>query len=420
MEPTQQLYVGTDMKLTKIQQSILDDTSRFKIIIAGRRGGKSYASIASLAKHARYPNKKCMYIAPTYRMAKQIIWEDLKQMLREVNWLKKINESELTVTLVNSSTIMLRSADNPDSIRGVGLDYVVIDEAADIPKLQDTWQAVIRPTLSDRNGHAMIISSPKGKGFLYTLYNDAKHLEDWSSWQYTTAQGGLVTEEELAQARLDMDERTYKQEYEAQFVDYAGRIYYAFDDHNITDLDFEVDGRVPVHVGMDFNISPLCAVIAHQHLDGLHIYDEIEIFGTDTETMAKEIQQRYPGRRIICYPDASGAQRRTSAGGRTDHIILKNCGFQLKVGSVNPSIKDRIASVNAACKSVAGISRLTISPKCSKIINALRKHVYAEGTRTPEKHSGLDHLNDALGYMVNNLYPVKIDSKGKYNVRRTF
>lgn len=408
------------MKLTEIQKSILDDSSRFKIIIAGRRGGKSYASIASLAKHARYPGKKCMYIAPSYRMAKQIIWEDLKQLLRDANWLKKINESELTVTLVNGSTIMLRSADNPDSIRGVGLDYVVIDEAADIPKLQDTWQAVIRPTLSDRNGHAMIISSPKGKGFLYTLYNDAKHLEDWSSWQYTTAQGGLVSEQELQQARLDMDERTYKQEYEAQFVDYAGRIYYAFDDHNIQDMQFNVDERTPVHVGMDFNISPLCAVIAHQHTGGIHIFDELEIFGTDTETMAKELQQRYPGRRIVCYPDASGAQRRTSAGGRTDHIILKNCGFQLKVGSVNPSIKDRIASVNSACKNVEGTSRLTISPKCTKTINALRKHVYTEGTRTPEKNSGLDHLNDALGYMINNLYPVRVEVSSRPKVVRTF
>jgi len=406
------------MQLTDLQSEIIQHPARFKCLIAGRRFSKTFIAMNSLAKHARYPNTKCMYVAPSYRMAKQIVWEDLKDMLRERCWAKKINESDLSITLVNGSTILLRSADNPDSIRGIGLDFVVIDEAADVS--EEAWRAVIRPTLSDRHGEALIIGTPKGRNWLYDVYNDAKHLADWHSWQKTTLDGGQVTEEEILQAQRDMDDRTFKQEYMATFVEYSGLIYYAFGDHNIQTMQFATDSRTPVHVGMDFNISPLCAVIGHQHLEGVHIYDEIEIHGSDTETMAKEIQQRYPGRRIICYPDASGSQRRTSAGGRTDHIILKNAGFQLRVGSVNPSVKDRIGSVNAACKSVDGNTRLTIDPKCVKLINALRKHVYSEGTRQPEKNSGLDHLNDALGYMVNNLYPVTVDIGTRSNkiVRR--
>lgn len=407
------------MKLTPIQQDILNNESRFKIVIAGRRGGKSYASIASLAQHARYPNTKCMYVAPSYRMAKQIVWEDLKKLLLEKNWAKKINESELTVTLVNNSQIFLRSADNPDSIRGIGLDYVVLDEAADIPKLEDTWQAVIRPTLSDRQGSAMIISSPKGKGHLYELYNNAKHLNDWHSWQYTTEQGGLVAKEELEQARQDLDERTYKQEYQAEFVDYSGVIYYAFSEHNIKELQFDL-GQIPIHVGIDFNVDPGCAVIGMQHRDGLHIFDELEIWGTDTAEMTREIQLRYPNRTVFAYPDASGAQRRTSAGGITDHIILKNAGFKLKVGSQNPAVKDRIASVNSACKSIDGKTKLTVHPKCKKVINALRKHTYKEGSRQPEKDTGLDHFCDAVGYLVNNVYPVRVDVINTYrNISRS-
>ena len=395
------------MKLTKLQQEIIEHPARFKVIVAGRRAGKSYASIASLAKHARYPNKKCMYVAPSYRMAKQIVWEDLKEQLREKRWIKKINESELTLTLVNGSTIFLRSADNPDSIRGIGLDYVVIDEAADIQ--EEAWRAVIRPTLSDRQGHAMIISSPKGRNFLYDLFQDAKHLDDWHSWQFTTAQGGIVTPEEIEDAKRDLDDRTYKQEYEAQFVDYSGRIYYAFDDHNIKTMQFGVDPRFALHVGIDFNVDPGCAVIGYQHSNGLHVYDEIEIFGTNTQEIVKEIQYRYPGRRFICYPDAAGAQRRTSSG-VTDHIILKNAGFELKVGSINPSVKDRIASVNSLCKLQDEQTRFTVDPKCSKLINALRKHTYKEGTRQPDKTSGLDHFCDAIGYMINHLYPVTLHS----------
>ncbi len=111
-------------------------------------------------------------------------------------------------------------------------------------------------------------------------------------------------------------------------------------------------------------------------------------------------------RKIIVYPDAAGAQRKTSAGGVTDHIILQNAGFKLCVGSINPSVKDRIAAVNSVCKSNDGNSRLSVDPNCKKTIECLRKQVYKEGTRQPEK-SGYDHMNDALGYLVNHLYPLR-------------
>lgn len=397
------------MQLTDIQKEILEHPARFKVVVAGRRAGKSYASIASLAKHARFPNKRCLYIAPTYRMAKQIIWDDLKGFLSDVNWVRKINESELTITLVNGSTIMLRSADNPDSIRGIGVDHLVIDEAADIPRLEDTWRAVIRPTLSDRSGSALIVGTPKGRNFYYDLYNDAKHQPDWHSWQFTTAQGGIVSQAELDQAKRDLDDRTYRQEFEATFVEFTGQIYYAFGDHNIQSMAVPVDQRVPLHVGIDFNYSPLCAVIAWQHGAGIHIFDEIEIFGSDTQSVAQEIQRRYPSRTYFAYPDASGAQKRTSAGGLTDHIILHNAGFKLRVGNTNPAVKDRISAVNSALKAGNAKPKLTVDPACTRVINSMRKHCYAEGTRQPEKDSGYDHFNDAVGYMINQLYPLTLD-----------
>ena len=394
------------MILTEPQKEILNYPARFKVVVSGRRFGKTYASIASLAKHASKPNSKVMYVAPSYRMAKQIVWEDLKEMLRSKNWIKKINESELTITLVNASIIMLRSVDNPDSIRGLGLDHVVIDEAADVSSLDEAWNAVLRPCLSDREGSALIISSPKGRGYLYDLYQNEQRLEDWKSWQYTTIQGGNVTAEEIATAKAQLDERTFKQEYLAQWVDYSGLIYYAFGEHNIVQRDNLLEPGTMLHVGIDFNVDPGCAVIATKTQSGLHIIDELEMYGTNTQEMCAEIQRKYSNRRTIVYPDASGAQRRTSAGGITDHIILSNAGFQLKVGAVNPAVKDRIAAVNSVLKH--DNNRLTIDPKCVKVINGLSKHVYKEGTRQPEKDSGLDHFNDALGYMVNHLFPLNL------------
>ena len=395
------------MQLTPAQKEIINDSARFKVAACGRRFGKTYASIAAMAKIGRFPNKKILYVAPSYRMAKQIVWDDLKQMLSAKRWIKRINESELTITLINSSQIFLRSADNPDSIRGIGVDFVVIDEAADIPDLENTWNAVIRPTLSDREGGALIIGSPKGRDFFYDMYEHAKTAENWNCWQYTTAQGGNVSEAELAQAQQDLDERTYAQEYLSEFVTVTNIIYYAFTDDNLQTLP-ESDERTPLHIGMDFNVDPGCAVVAIQNKEGnLHVFDEIEIYGTNTHEMIAEIERRYPSRKKFVYPDASGSQRRTSANGITDHILLKNAGYKLCVGSVNPAVADRIAAVNSAFRAVSGKIRLTVDPKCRKLLDSIRKHTYKEHTRIPAKDTGYDHFNDALGYLVNHQMPIR-------------
>jgi hypothetical protein len=185
-----------------------------------------------------------------------------------------------------------------------------------------------------------------------------------------------------------------------------------------------LDPNTMLHIGWDFNIDPGCAVIAVKTRFGLHIIDELEMYGTNTQEMCAEIQRKYRNRRSIAYPDASGSARKSSAGGITDHIILSNAGFQLKVGAVNPAVKDRIASVNSVLKE--DNIRLTIDPNCVKVINGLSKHVYKEGTRQPEKDSGLDHFNDALGYMVNHLFPLNIRPRTNHlnplgqKARRTF
>jgi len=395
------------MKLTPKQKEILNCEKRFICVVSGRRGGKSYSAIASLAKHARYPNSTCLYVAPTHGMCRQVLWKPLKELMLAKKWAKKINESNLEITLINNSIIMLRSADTPDRLRGLSLTHCVIDEASDISA--ETWSMVIRPALADQQGSALIITTPKAKGWVYDVFENAKTLNDWYSMSYTTAEGGLVSEEEIAQAKLDMDERTFKQEFLAEWVDFEGQIYYAFGDHNIQEKPIIQEARTPLHVGGDFNWSPLVAVIGQQTQEGIHIFDEIQLHGSDTGEMAKEIQQRYPGRKIIFYPDSSGKAHKTSAlGGVTDHIILKNAGFELRVGSTNPAVKDRIASVNSVCKK--DNCRLTIDPKCKHIIEGLRKHVYQEGTRQPEKNNGAtdySHFNDALGYLVNWLYPLK-------------
>jgi len=389
------------MKLSEPQKIISSDESRFRVVVAGRRFGKSFLSINELAKYARIPNRKCLYVAPTYRQAKTVIWDELKNQLYAVNWVKKINESELMIHLVNNSTIAIRSSDNKEALRGAKYDFIVLDECADMDP--ETFYSVLRPTLSDTKGHALFIGSPKGRNWFYDLWVQAGATQDWGAHQFSTLDGGNVDAEEIEAAKRDMDERQFQQEYLASFVDYAGVIYYAFKEENIKEFDHsKLTPRTPLHVGIDFNINPMSAVIGVILGDVMHIIDEVEIYSSNTMELINEIKSRYPHRIILAYPDASGGSLKTSAAGMSDHLFLRNAGFTVKVGKTNPPIVDRINAVNSMLCNSNNERKLLIDPKCKSLRNCLIKHTYKPGTRQPEKDGATDfsHMNDALGYAV--------------------
>ncbi len=392
------------MKLTKPQTKIYDDSARFRVVVAGRRFGKTFLSTAEiLSKALTAKNQHVWYVAPTYKAAKEIAWEMLiEQIPRE--YIAKTNESSLTIYLLNGSTISLKGAEKPDNLRGRSLDFVVLDEFADMRP--QAWYEVLRPSLSDRGGSAVFIGTPKGRNHFYDLYGKGLDGDDgWSSHQYTTIEGGNVAQAEIESAKADLDERTFEQEYGAKFVNYSGIIYYGFKREE--SVARHTDDLGVIHVGMDFNIDPMSAVLMARHGDILHVFDEIVLFGSNTDEMVDEIRQRY-GRqsRVIIYPDPASRQRKTSAGGRTDLSILQNAGFEVRAKTSHSQIRDRINAVNARLQSSDGKRRLYVDPKCKKVIESLERHTYKEGTSQPEK-DGFDHMNDALGYAVDYLFPIK-------------
>ena len=392
------------MPLTPAQTKIFDSDARFRVVSAGRRFGKSFLSIWEMARAARHPGKNIFYIAPSYRQAKQIIWDTLKHELGKRNWIKRVNESDLSVTLKNNSKISLRSADNPDSMRGVSLDMAILDEAAFMKK--ETWTEVIRPALSDKQGNALFITTPKGRNWIYDLHTEAKIMDDWSAFQFTTIQGGNVLPEEVEAAKRELDEKTFRQEYEATFETYSGLIYYNFDPlRNVKHSDMEITDRTLIHAAIDFNVDPMSCALATVQDNHIHIFAEIILSGSNTYELAEEINTRFPNNRIWAYPDASGQARKTNSN-TSDHNILRQAGFVLKVGRSNPPVVDRIAAVNSSLLSSTGDVKLTIAPKCKQVIKGLNNQVYKEGTRIPDKDSGFDHTNDAVGYLVNAVNPV--------------
>lgn len=397
------------MPLSHAQETITNSQSRFRVVVAGRRFGKTHLAIRELCYHAKEPYKDVWYCAPTYKQAKQIVFKKLKKKLQDLNWAEKINETELTIQLRNGSTISLKGADNYDSLRGVGLDFIVLDEFADIDP--DAWYETLRPTLSDKQGRALFIGTPKGIGnWSYELYQASLTNDDWQSFQYTTVAGGNVKPEEIESARRDLDERTFRQEYLATFETYAGRIYYSFDRaHNVIDGKFEPGDLDMILVGMDFNIDPMSAVIAIRKGDHICVIDEIRMYSSNTQEIVEEIRSRFPKSKVMCFPDPAGHQRKSSAGGATDITILQNAGWVVKAPRSHTPVRDRINAVNSRLCDSTGIRRLFIKPQCKYTIEGLERHSYKEGTSQPDKDSGYDHMMDALGYMIDYLFPVRRD-----------
>jgi len=392
------------MPLNAGQKQVATSTARFRVVVAGRRWGKTWLATRELARAAREPNRRVWYIAPSYRMAKQIVWDSIKWRLQDLNWVQRINESDLSITLRNGSTIALRGADNPDSLRGVGLDFVVMDEFAMID--EKAWTEVLRPTLSDRGGHAMFITTPMGtSNWAFDLYNRSTLDTNWASWTFRTIEGGNVSAEEIEQARRDLSDRQFRQEYEATFETYAGRIYYNFDrDRNLVQYRDQIPREILVFC--DFNVNPISAAVAVTTRTGIHIIDEITIYGSNTDELVDEIRTRYPDKSVKVYPDPAGVQRKTSAGGRTDITILENAGFRVFYHRNHPQVRDRINAVNAALLSADDHVALLIDPRCRRVIECLEKQIYKEGTQVPDKDGGFDHMNDAIGYGVEYLRPV--------------
>jgi hypothetical protein len=242
-----------------------------------------------------------------------------------------------------------------------------------------------------------------------------KTRNGWISFQFTTLDGGNVPEQEVEQARQDLDERTFRQEYMATFEEYAGRIAYNWDRHlNVREL---TDPNVStIYVGCDFNVSPITAAIMVKQANDLYVIDEIHMHNSNTQELAQELQRRYPKpvgssvqgtQRIECFPDPAGAQRKTSAGGSTDHNILSNAGFIVRAPRAHTPVKDRINALNSRLLTASGERHLFVSSRCKHTLNSLEKYCYKEGTQVPDKDSGYDHMFDALSYAIDYLFPLR-------------
>ena len=393
--------------LTKPQHKVSSSNKRFRVLVSGRRFGKTYLCITEMMKYASKVKQNIWYVAPTFKMAREIVWSKLKEMLYAFNWIESINESNLSITIKKTgSKISLKGCENYDGLRGTGLNFLILDEFADID--EKAWTEVLRASISDTQGDVLMCGSPKGYGnWSYRMYLKGQGEDsEWDSFQFTTLQGGMVSANEIEQAKQDIDIRTFRQEFEGTFENYAGAVYYNF--HPVESIvEKQIDWTKPLHIGMDFNVDPMSACVGQIEKDKIYFVDEIVIYSSNTDEMVQEIRDRYGTKLpIFIYPDPASKQRKTSAGGRTDLSILQNAGFKVKVKNKHPAIRDRINAVNSKLKDSNGQRHIFVSQSCKTIVKGLQRQIYKENTNIPEKEEGFDHMNDAIGYMVDFLKPL--------------
>jgi predicted phage terminase large subunit-like protein len=215
-----------DVKLHPAQLEIFNSPARFKVVSAGRRFGKSrLAAWILIIKALQSDSKDVFYIGPTFQQAKDIMWNMLKELLDGTELIQQTHENTATMTLVNGRKISLKGSDRPDTLRGIGLSYVVLDEYANMKV--EVWEQIIRPTLADVKGGALFIGTPAGKNHFYDIWKEAadEKKEDWEAFQYTSIDNPILDPEEIQTARDTMSTQAFRQEFEASFVSFTGGIF---------------------------------------------------------------------------------------------------------------------------------------------------------------------------------------------------
>lgn len=396
-------------RLTKPQLTILRDPHRFKIVNAGRRFGKSFVSGAAILEQiSKKKNSVIWYVAPTWDMAKKIMWDDWLPKNIPKEWVAEVNKMDKAYKFINGSILYVVTADNPEHLRGSSLDLVIMDECAFMK--DDVWDTV-SPALGDKMGRAILVSTPKGYNWFYKTFKEALEDKDWATFQYTTLDGGNVPIEEIERQKRNMSPKMFAQEYLANFENLASRVYDMFDrEQNVCDLD-ENWGKdsTDVHIGIDFNVNPMTAAIAVKERENIYFFDEIVEPNSNTQVLCNAIRKKFPKADIFVYPDPTCRKRQTSAAvGETDYEILRRNRFHVCCPKAPYSSRDKFNAVNTAFLNANGERHCFVTRgRCKKLKEALEGYCYRKDGEDTDKSGGLDHISDAAAYLLCYLKPIK-------------
>lgn len=353
--------------------------------------------LVDAALRCKRPSGRYAYIAPFYAQAKDVAWTYLKQYGGVIPGAQP-NESELRLDLPNGARVRLYGADNYDRMRGIYLDGVILDEYGDMdPRV---WPEVIRPALSDRQGFATFIGTPKGRNSFHDLHRQAEGSPDWFSLVLRASESGLVDEAELADARAMMTPEQYAQEFECSFDAAILGAYYAalIEDAERTGRITTIasDAALPIHTAWDLGIGDSTAIWVFQAgPEGMRLIDHIEDHGKPLPHYVAELNARGHRGGIDYVPH--DARVRDLGTGRTRLETLAGMGRNPQLVAQH-QVDDGVNAVRQL------LPRMWFdADRCSAGLEALRNYrteydEKAKVFRPRPRHDWTSHTADALRY----------------------
>ena len=384
---------------------------KFRAYVSGYRGGKTWVgSVARVDHFLRNPGVNQGYFAPTYPQIRDIFYPTIQKVCHAMGVTCEIREANKEVHFYNGGTyigtIICRSMEKPSTIIGFEIGDALVDEIDTMPinKATEAWGRIIARMsyVGDgiRNG-VDVTTTPEGFKFVYNKFKHAP-TDSYGLVQASTYDNEKNIPDDYIPSLLETYPSELIEAYlNGQFVNLtSGSVYYAFDREQCN-THYLQRPRETLHIGMDFNVMNMSAVV-HILRDGcLSAVDEV-VGLRDTPDMVLELKQRYPGHSIIIYPDASGKARSSKGSSLSDHSILKDAGFRVRAKNANPLVRDRVLSLNIGLEK--GTYKVNIE-KCPILAECLEQQAY-DKNGAPDKTSGFDHLNDAAGYARYYLMPV--------------
>ncbi|TDO68838.1 terminase family protein [Flavobacterium chryseum] len=389
------------MELLEHQAEFIESDFIHTGIVGGFRSGKSQAgAIKTCLKKFKYPGIDVAYYLPTYGLIKDIAYPKFSKLLEDFGCEYVLNKTDHEF-ITPFGRIILRSMDNPDTIIGYEVGYSLIDEAdiLSTAHMKDVFIKVVARLsvpLPDGMPNCLdFVSTPEGFKFLYDFFVKKPHAKK-KLIKAQTKNNPFISESYIETLKMNYTEAQLEAYLEGEFVNLtSGSVYRNFS--RITNhSDRAIKSTDVLHIGMDFNITKMNAVV--HVIDGTKKIAVAEIVNAyDTPEMCGLIKEKFPNHSIVIYPDASGDNRKSS--GKSDIQILKDNKFVVRKLSKNPFVKDRVNAVNIGFKPAKGDPTYFVNTNtCPVYTEALEQQAYKNGE--PDKTTGFDHINEAGGYFA--------------------
>ena len=409
----------TSARLNLKQISAIHDPSRFTFWLAGRRGGKTTGIEEKIKKTVPEwikktpPGADLIYVGPTNQQAMELIWDKLEESFWKLKWPYHAWSSKQRIEFPERRNIYVIGAEKIRRVRGKQVYHAFMDEIAYYESdMLEVWDRGIRPTLTDLapiGSGATSATTPNGKGSpAYKFYERMiKPGSSWSFHHWFTKDNPAITEQELEDARKELDEKSFRQEYEATWESYEGLAYYNFN-HNIhVKKQPPIETSLPLILHFDFNVNPTTLVLGQRDNKMYRFKKEYSFVNSSTPATVTAFCEDHKHLKdsllIKIRGDASGRNRSSNTGYSDYHYaqeLLSKYGFQYQyeVPASNPPIVDRVQHFNNYLMNSFGEHRVEIDPSCVDTIRDLESQ--SLNGRFPSDKNNLGHKADAVGYGI--------------------